>query len=140
MTSSSHRKMKAADRQSVIRRVTALLQKRYGRTLPKSQRDVLQTMLFAIALENTSNEAAEAALQRLIAAFHDLNEIRVSSINEIESLLAGIPAPDWKALRIREALQYTFEKHYSFDLDSIKRKTMDVAEKQLEKIAYLSDF
>lgn len=140
MTSTPHRKMKAADRQSVIRRVTSLLQKRYGRALPKSQRDVLQTMLFAIALENTSHTAAETALQRLVAAFHDLNEIRVSSINELESLLTGIPAPDWKALRIREALQYTFEKHYSFDLDSIKRKTMDLAEKQLEKISHLSDF
>lgn len=140
MTNTPHRKMKAADRQSVIRRVTSLLQKRYGRTLPKSQGDVLHTMLFAIALENTSHEAAEAALNRMLAAFHDLNEIRVSSINELESLLTGIPAPDWKALRIREALQYTFEKYYSFDLDSIKRKTMDIAEKQLDKIAHLSDF
>lgn len=140
MTSPAPRKMKAADRQSVIRRVTSLLQKRYGRSLPKSQRDVLHTLLFAIALENTSQAAAEAALERLIGAFHDLNEIRVSSITELEQLLTGIPAPDWKALRIREALQFTFEKHYSFELDSIKRKTIDVAEKTLGKIAYLTPF
>lgn len=140
MTSSNSRKMKASDRQAVIRRVTLLLQKKYGRTVPKSQRDVLHTLLFAITLENSPHADAEAALNRMIAAFHDLNEIRVSSINELEALLAGVSSPDWKALRIREALQFTFEKYYSFDLDNLKRKTMDIAEKQLAKVAYLTPF
>ncbi|REJ96977.1 MAG: hypothetical protein DWQ29_00420, partial [Planctomycetota bacterium] len=40
----------------------------------------------------------------------------------------------------REVLQYTFEKHYAFDLDVIKRKTMDVAEKELGKIRYITPF
>jgi endonuclease-3 len=109
MTSNNPRKMKASDRQVVIRRVTGLLQKRYGRSVPKSQGDVLHTLLFGITLENAAQPAAEAALARLIAAFHDLNEIRVSSIAEIEALLSGVPAADWLALRIREALQFTFE-------------------------------
>ncbi|MBL8852158.1 MAG: hypothetical protein JNG89_20970, partial [Planctomycetaceae bacterium] len=140
MTSNNPSKMKVQDRQAVIRRVTALLQKRYGRSQPKEQRDVLHTLLFAITLENTSHTAAEAALNKLIGAFHDLNEIRVSSITEIESLLTDVPASDWKALRIREALQYTFEKHYAFDLDALKRKTMDLAEKQLAKVGYITPF
>jgi endonuclease III len=140
MTSHNSSKMKASDRQVVIRRVTALLQKRYGRSQPKEQRDVLHTLLFAITLENASHTAAETALTRLIGAFHDLNEIRVSSITEIESLLKDVPGSDWKALRIREALQYTFEKHYSFDLDALKRKTMDLAEKQLAKVSHLTPF
>jgi endonuclease III len=140
MTTSSSRKMKASDRQAVIRRVTSLLQKRYGRSLPKSNRDVLQTLLFGITLENASQEAAEAALANLIAGFHDLNEIRVSSITELEGLLTGVPQADWKALRIREALQFTFEKYYNFDLEPLRRKTMDIAEKQLAKVAYLTPF
>ena len=137
---STRSKMKASDRQAVMRRVVSQLQKRYGRSIPKSQRDVLHTLLFAIVLENSSHDAAESAMEGLLASFHDLNEIRVSSIVEIEALLAGVPNPDWKALRIREALQYTFEKYYSFDLETLKRKTMDVAEKQLAKIAYLTPF
>lgn len=140
MTSSNSRKMKASDRQAVVRRVTLLLQKKYGKSVPKSQRDVLHTLLFAITLENSPHADAEAALERMIGAFHDLNEIRVSSITELETLLAGVAGADWKALRIREALQFTFEKYYSFDLDSLKRKTMDLAEKQLAKIAYLTPF
>jgi endonuclease-3 len=140
MTTTNPRKMKASDRQAVIRRVTALLQKRYGRSLPKSQRDVLHTLLFAITLENASHEAAEATLANLLAGFHDLNEIRVSSITELEGYMTGVPNPDWKALRIREALQFTFEKYYSFDLEALKRKTMDLAEKQLAKVAQLTPF
>lgn len=136
----SPKKMKASDRQAVIRKVMALLQKKYGRERPRDHRDVLSTLLFAIALENTSCAAAEAALARLLEAFHDLNEIRVSSISELEALLSDLPAPEWKALRIREVLQSTFEKYYSFDLDVLKRKTMDVAEKHLAKIDYLTPF
>jgi len=140
MTSTNSRKMKSSDRQAVIRRATTLLQKRYGRSVPKTQRDVLHTLLFAITLENAAQEAAEAALTNLLGGFHDLNEIRVSSIAELESLLAGVPQADWKALRIREALQFTFEKYYIFDLETLKRKTMDLAEKQLAKVAYLTPF
>lgn len=140
MTTPSSRKMKASDRQSVIRRVMSLLQKKYGRSLPKSDRDVLHTLLFGITLENASQDAAEAALANLIAGYHDLNEIRVSSVTELEGLLTAVPQSDWKALRIREALQFTFEKYYNFDLEPLRRKTMDIAEKQLAKVGYLTPF
>lgn len=140
MTSPTTKKMKTSDRQAVVRKVAAVLKKKFGRAAPKDGRPVLETLLYAICLENASQEAAEQALQKLISSFHDLNEIRVSSITEIEAILEGLPAADWKALRIREALQFTFEKYYSFDLDSLKRKTADVAEKQLSKVAYLTPF
>lgn len=140
MTSPTTKKMKTSDRQGVVRKVTAILKKKFGRAAPRDGRPVLETLLYAICLENTSQETAEKALDGLIASFHDLNEIRVSSITEIEAVLGGLPAADWKALRIREALQFTFEKYYSFDLDVLKRKTADIAEKQLSKIPYLTPF
>jgi endonuclease III len=140
MTSPTTKKMKTSDRQTVVRKVTAVLKKKYGRAVPKDNRPVLESLLYAICLENTSQQAAEEALEKLLGSFHDLNEIRVSSITEIEAILVNLPAPEWKALRIREALQFTFEKYYSFDLDVLKRKTMDVAEKQLSKIAYITPF
>ena len=140
MTSPTTKKMKTSDRQAVARKVTGILKKKFGRAAPRDSRPVLETLLFAICLENASQDAAQKAIDRLIASFHDLNEIRVSSITEIEAVLDGLPAADWKALRIREALQFTFEKYYSFDLDVLKRKTADLAEKQLSKVAYLTPF
>lgn len=137
---STSKKLKASDRQAISRKLMTVLKKKYGGGQPRDSRPVLETLLFAACLENAGYEAAERVFERMLASFHDLNEIRVSSISEIEQVLADLPDPDWKALRVRETLQHTFEKHYSFDLDAIKRKTMDAAEKQLSEIRYLTPF
>ena len=39
------------------------------------------------------------ALKKLIGSFFDLNEIRVSSVNELELVLAPLNKADWKGLR-----------------------------------------
>ncbi|REJ88207.1 MAG: hypothetical protein DWQ29_08690, partial [Planctomycetota bacterium] len=140
MSETTVKKLRATDRQAIARKVMTLLKKKYGGSTPKDSRPVLETVLFAICLENCTADSAEAALQKLLDSFHDLNEIRVSSISEIEDVISDLPDPEWRALRIREVLQYTFEKHYAFDLDVIKRKTMDVAEKELGKIRYITPF
>jgi endonuclease-3 len=117
-----------------------VLKKKYGGALPRHDRPVLETILFAALLENSSDAEAEAAFEKLHSAFHDLNEVRVSSVSEIELVLDGIAQPEWKALRIRELLQYTFERYYRFDLDELRRKTHDLAEKELGKIRHLTPF
>jgi endonuclease-3 len=140
MSNSNPKKHKASDRLAVAHKVLGVLRKKYGQALPRQALPVLETVLFAACLENVSQGQAEAVYARLLASFHDLNEIRVSSISEIEQVLCDLPQPEWRALRIREALQFTFENYYSFDLDQLKRKTLDVAEKQLGQIRYLSPF
>lgn len=137
---STTKKLKASDRQAITRKLITVLKKKYGGSLPRSSRSVLETLLFAACLENAGYTAAEKTFDRMLKQFHDLNEIRVSSISEIEQVLADLSDPDWKALRIRETLQHTFEKHYSFDLEAVKRKTMDAAVKQLAEIRYLTPF
>jgi endonuclease-3 len=137
---STTKKMKASDRQAISRKVITILKKKYGGSLPRESRPVLETLLFAACLENADYDVAQRVFSHLLESFHDLNEIRVSSITEIEQVLADLPDPEWKALRIRETLQHTFEKHYSFDFDAIKRKTMDAAEKQLGEIRYVTPF
>lgn len=140
MSNSNSRKIKASDRLAAAHKVLSVLRKKYGQATPRQSLPVLETLLFAACLENVSQDQAEAVYARLLASFHDLNEIRVSSISEIEQVLGDLPQPEWRALRIREVLQFTFENHYSFDLDQLKRKTLDVAEKQLGQIRYLSPF
>jgi endonuclease III len=134
------KKLKASERQAIARKVMTVLKKKYGGGLPRDSRPVLETLLFAACLENANYESAERVYAHMLESFHDLNEIRVTSITEIERVLAELPDPDWKALRVRETLQHTFEKHYSFDIDALKRKTMDVAEKRISEIRYLTPF
>lgn len=134
------KKLKASDKQAIARRVMTVLKKRYGGALPRHDRPVLETILFAALLENSTHAEAEAAYNHLRQAFHDLNEIRVSSVSEIEQTLQGLAQAEWKALRIRETLQHTFEKYYRFDIEDLRRKTHDLAEKELGKIKYLTPF
>jgi hypothetical protein len=142
MTSSATapKKLKAADRQEILSKVLGVLKKRYKTAPPKSNRPVLETLVFAVLLEDAPHDQAEDAYDSLLKGFFDLNEIRVSSVAEIEDALGDLPDAGWRALRIREILQYCFEKFFAFDMEPIRRKTLDVAEKSLDKIKYLTPF
>lgn len=136
----SSSKLKASDRQAIFKKLATVLKKKYGGSVPRHKLNVLETLLFACCLENVSREQAEAAYERLLESFNDLNVVRVSSVREIEEALGDIDEAPWKALRIRESLQYVFEKFYAFDFEPLRRKTMDAAEKELAKIRHLSSF
>ncbi|MEX0701276.1 MAG: hypothetical protein WD069_04200 [Planctomycetales bacterium] len=133
-------KLKASEKQALARKLTVLLKKEYKGGAPRDERSVLDTALFAICLENASHAAAEASLERVGELFHDLNEVRVSSISELAEAFPGMPDAEWKALRMRSVLQHVFEKHFAFDFETLRRKTHEVAAKQLEKIRDLSPF
>jgi endonuclease-3 len=136
----AHKKMKASDRQELLSKVLGVLKKRYKTSPPKHSRPVLETLLFATLLEDVPYADAEKAYDSMMKGFFDLNEIRVSSVAEIEDTLGDLPSAGWKALRIREILQYAFEKFFAFDLEPIRRKTLELAEKTMEKVKYLTPF
>lgn len=132
--------LKAADKQKITKKLVAELKKHYKGAPPKQSLPVLETLLFAALLEDETYENAQAAYDRLHSGFFDLNEIRVSSVQEIEQVLGAVYDPEWKALHIREVLQYVFEKHYAFDFENLKRKTQEAANKELLGIPHLSNF
>ncbi|MCB9950981.1 MAG: hypothetical protein H6824_08360 [Planctomycetaceae bacterium] len=132
--------LKSSDRQSIIKKLTTELKKRYKGGLPKTNLSVIETLIYATLLEDSTHEDAEAAFQRLFDHFFDLNEIRVSSVDEIKQVLGDLRDADWKAFRLREALQDIFEKHFAFDMEGLKRKTLDAAQKELGAIPHQTDF
>lgn len=131
---------KASDKQGVARKLVTTLRKRYKGSPPKDDRPVLETLLYAICLENVCYDEAQAGYDRLHQSFHDLNEIRVSSISELSAALAPLPDPDVRAWRIRTTLHFVFEKNFAFEYESLRKKTLDLAVKQLAKINELSYF
>ena len=133
-------KTKASDKQGISKKLIGILKKRYKSPVPKNERPVLETVLYAICLEDTTDEQAVAAYGRLLATFHDLNEVRVSSISELSTVFAGMPHPEYRALQIRGVLHYVFEKNFGFEFESLKKKTLELAVKQLGKIRDLSPF
>lgn len=131
---------KTADRQSVLKKLLPLLKKHYKVSVSKLDRPVMETMLYAVCLENATVEEADRAYARLSEFFPDLNEARVSSISELEPVFEGLDDRDWRSFRARSVLQYVFEKSFNFELESLKKKTLELAAKQLGKIRHLSPF
>lgn len=129
---------KPIDKQEVCRKITSLLKKGYSTGGARRDLPVLETLMYASCLENTTPEQAEKVYARLLNTFHDLNEIRVSSISELEKVFQDLEDPAWRALRVKSSLQYVFETSYSFDFESLRRKTAELAVKQLAKIPSLS--
>src|SRR4051812_38014867 len=101
-------KNNAGNKQAVAKKLMAALKKRYKTPLPKTDRPILEMMLYAVCLENATDEIAEEAFKKLGTHFHDLNEARVSSISELAVIFDGEDAHR-KALKIRSTLQYVFE-------------------------------
>lgn len=131
---------KSADKHEVCRKVTLLLKKTYGATQSKQELPVLETLLYAVCLENATPEQAGMIYARMLNTFHDLNEVRVSSISELLPVFAEQSDPEWRAARAKAALQYVFETNYAFDFESLRRKTAELAAKQLSKIPALSAY
>lgn len=131
---------KASDKTSACKKLTTLLQKDYGKTVPKQKLPVLETMLFAVCLEDNPWQEAEAGYEKLIKSYFDLNEIRVSSVSELEATLSNLRNADWKGLRIRSILRFVFESTYSYDFEKLARLTLESAQKRLKKIDYISPF
>ncbi len=131
---------KAREKQQACKKLASLLHKDYGGATPKFSMPVLETMLFAACLEDSSWDMAEQGFENLNKLYYDLNEIRVSSVAEIEGTLGGIQGSDWAGLRIRSILRFVFESTYTYDYEKLKRLTQDSAQKRLKKIDNMSPF
>ncbi|MCA9005429.1 MAG: hypothetical protein KDA70_09180 [Planctomycetaceae bacterium] len=134
------KKISTSDKQAVCKKLITSLKKRYSATLPKYDRPVLETILHAICLENTTNEKADKVFDALLDGFHDLNEIRVSTISELEAVFDDVDDAEWRAYRIRTVLQFVFDKEFCFDLEMLRKKTLEQAQKQLSRMKTLTPF
>ena len=134
------KKAKASDKQAISKKVVAILKKRYKGGVPKDDRPVLESILYGICLEDATNESADQSFKALHEDFHDLNEVRVSSVAELEPSFGEGELAAWRALRTRSLLRFVFETYYSFEFELLRRNTLDQAQKLLKKIDHLSPF
>lgn len=131
---------KASDKAQICKKLVSGLHKLYGKSLPRLDMPVLETFIFAICLEDNGWDAADAAYKKLIGSYFDLNEIRVTSVLELEEVLHPLRDADWKGLRIRSILRYVFESTYTFEFEKYRRLTQEVAVKTLKKVPDISPF
>jgi endonuclease-3 len=126
-----------------LNEVHTLLKKRYK---PKTDRNqtrltVLESVIYGLCHEGTTREQANQALSRFKDGFFDWNEVRVSTIEEIQEALAGMPETEARAQKIRRFLRQLFERTYGFTLEVLTKKTLKEAIKALQEYEALgSDY
>jgi endonuclease-3 len=123
----------ATAKQQILNSAQALLKKKFPAPPEPARRPVLEEVLYAIVREGVPTAQADAAFGRMKTNFFDWNEVRVSTVQEVADVLAGLPAAGDRAERIIDFLQEHFERTYSFDLDDLEKKGLKQAAKQLAR-------
>ena len=135
--------MASQSKTQLLNNIHTLLKRRYKPKVDRnaSRLSVLSAVVYGICHEDTTREHANQALSRFNDQFYDWNEIRVSSVDEIQQTLAGIPEPETRARRIRRFLRQLFNRTYSFSLDALAKKPLKEALKVLRTYdAFESDY
>jgi len=135
--------MASQSKTQLLNTIHTLLKRRYKPKVDRnaSKLSVLKAVVYGICHEDTTREHANQALSRFNDEFFDWNEIRVSSVDEIQETLAGIPDPETRAQRIRRFLRQLFNRTYAFTLDALAKKPLKEALKTLRTYqAFESDY
>jgi len=133
-------KSSAVDKQAVVAKLMKRWKKEFGGLPKREPMPVLETLIYALLLEDSPFEAGQEAYDKLKASFYDWNEVRVTTITELEPIFACVEQGEWRAMRIRYLLHYVFDHQYSYDFDALKKKTQELVHKQLAKIKHLTPF
>jgi endonuclease-3 len=127
------------NKQRLLNQFFTALKKRFEPADPE-QLPVLEQFLYAICREGASRDQADRAYRNLREHFFDWNEVRVSSPREVEEALGEVPAAELRAQRLISFLQEVFETTYSFDLESLHKKGLKQAAKQLGRYQAANDY
>ena len=123
---------KIPPRGQLLPKLYKALKAQYKPFTTDTTRPILHQVLIACCLENAPDDAAERAFTRLIEAYFDLNEVRVTTVAELAETLHDLPDPARAALSLRRALQGVFESTYSFSLEHARKHSLAHGLKVLE--------
>jgi endonuclease III len=127
------------NKQRLLTQLFTALKHRYGAGEPVS-RPVFEQFVYAICREETTREKADRAYRALGEHFFDWNEMRVSSLREVEEALDGLPDAEGKAQRLLSLLQEVFETTFSFELETLQKKGVKQTAKQLARYQAANDY
>src|SRR3954465_13679678 len=120
---------------------TQLYAQHKGRAGDGGPQPVLEAFLYAIVREGATRPAADQAYAALRERFFDWNEVRVSSTGEIADVIGEFVGDgEARAQRLIDFLQEVFETTFSFDLESLQKKGMKQAAKQLARYQAANDY
>jgi endonuclease III len=118
-----------------------LLKSKRARVKEVTYEGVVDALVYAIVGENMSKSAADAAIKRFDDYFVDLNDLRVSRIEEIVEVLGeDTPATRDIASKLVGALRAVFNEYNRVSLEMLRKMGKRPAKQALEKIEGVSRF
>jgi endonuclease-3 len=103
-------------------------------------RPVLEQFIYGLCRQSATPDQAERAYRYLREHFFDWNEVRVSSVRELEEAFEGMSDAEARAQRVTAFLQEVFETTFSFDLEGLQKKGLKQAAKQLARYQAADDY
>ncbi|GIW96522.1 MAG: hypothetical protein KatS3mg110_4563 [Pirellulaceae bacterium] len=113
--------------------------KKYYQPAVVLERPVLEHLLYACCLENSSFDAADEAFA-LLQQYVDWNEVRVTTVSELAEVMACLTDPVEAGRRLKRCLQSIFEAKYSFDLEYLKKMPLSKAQAELRQFQGVTTF
>jgi endonuclease-3 len=129
----------ATNKQRLLQQLFNVLGRK-GDADDEEPRPVLEQFIYGICREGATAEHADQAFRNLRDRFFDWNEVRVSSVRELEEAFAGMPDSELRAQRLISFLQEVFETTFSFDLEGLHKKGLKQAAKQLSRYQAANEY
>ena len=131
--------MATTSRSQQISRMFKVLAKHFQPVAPVD-RSVVEHLLYACCLEDSTPEMADEAFARLQELFFDWNEVRVTTVKELQEVLSRLADPEAAAARVTQALRAIFETHYDIDLEPLRKMNLGKAVEELKRHRSISPF
>jgi endonuclease-3 len=114
-----------------VKRITLLLEKRYG--IPKKERrvDLLDTLIQTILSQNTNDRNRDTAYQRLKNRFPDWEDVLSAKAREVISAIQPGGLAEQKARRIRELLHWIKRHEGNINLSFLRKMSSEEIKKTI---------
>jgi len=117
-----------------IRKLYLSLKKEYSKPRRISYSEPLDAVVYGIISRNITEQAAQVAIKRFNDYFVDLNDLRVSRVEEIAEMLGvDIQLGKTIAVNLLTVLKAVFEKFNTTSLETLKKMPKRPARSMLEK-------
>lgn len=124
-----------------IKKLYSTLKRKYPKVEKTSPDKLIYTLVYGIIAEELSESSTESAMKRFKNHFVDLNDLRVSSTDEIVEQLGEDNAVTRDiARRLNSFLRAVFNKYHTLNLEDLKKGGKRPAKQALEKLNGSSSF
>jgi len=120
---------------SKLKRAFARMKQSVRKPVPTEPDDPLRRLAIAILSKGTTEDRGAAAVDKLLAAMVDWNEVRVSNAAQLAAFLGNaVPDSEGRCQALIRALNWIYNRENKLSLDHLKSGGRREARQYLEKI------